>query len=50
MYKLAGSASYRIKLHLVSFGSNGYDIQKQHNKQVQDWFQRHHYEVQKLFR
>ena len=28
---------YRVK--------NGYDIQKQHNKQVRDWFQRHHYEV-----
>ena len=24
---------------------NGYDLQKQHNKQVRDWFQRHHYEV-----
>ena len=23
-------------------GVNGYDIQKQHNKQVRDWFQRHH--------
>jgi len=64
MYKLAGSASYRIKRefysqlrhalrasvllkHLVSFGvsKNGYDIQKQHNKQVRDWFERHHYEV-----
>jgi len=33
--------------HLDSFGvsKNGYDIQKQHNKQVRDWFQRHHNEV-----
>ena len=47
MYKLAGSASDSLtgSKHLVSFGANGYDLQKQHNKQVRDWFQRHHYEV-----
>ena len=27
---------------IFGVSKNGYDIQKQHNKQVRDWFQRHH--------